>query len=40
MDKIKQHRTHIPAKTYRQRAKGTRKQVRLIGRKLGIKVIE
>lgn len=39
MDKIKAHRTHVPAKSYRHKAKGTDKQVRQIAKRLGIKYV-
>ena len=37
---IRKHRTHVSADEYKHRAKGTKKQVREIGRRLRIRVIE
>jgi len=36
MDRVKKHKTHVSAKEYKHRAKGTYKQAKGIARKLGI----
>jgi hypothetical protein len=40
MYKLKKHRTHVPAKRFRHRARGTVKQTANIARKLRIPIVQ